>query len=113
MSTSTSPALPRNLNLLGRDPIRNTYHWEGPYRGTVWETAPHKLYGWLRPWTDYEPEDSEKPYLAEDGEPSHYLMDPYAEESRVDNADPEWVVVVSRADGRKMLRLRREFFVWV
>lgn len=109
MSTSVTPKLPRGLNLLGRDPGKGTYHWEGPYYGMVWETAPHKLYGWLKPWTDYEPEDDEKIYLQEDGRASHYLMNPETEDFSADEQDADWALVVSKADGRKVLRIRREF----
>ncbi|KAJ9132661.1 hypothetical protein NKR19_g9233 [Coniochaeta hoffmannii] len=113
MSPSNPPNAPGGLTLLGRDPAKETYHWEGPRHGTVWETLPNRLYGWLRPWTDWEPEDDEKMWIDEAGKPSHYLMDPEMEGFRPDPLDEEWALVVGKTDGRGILRIRREFLFGV
>ncbi|KAH8909350.1 hypothetical protein BR93DRAFT_935120 [Coniochaeta sp. PMI_546] len=102
----TGARCPASLVLLGRDPGHDSYHWEGPYPGAVWETAPRKLFGWLKAYTDdeTEPKDRRQP---KDKESEHYLIDPNTEEFHL--ADRGWALVVSKADGKVILRIRREF----
>lgn len=95
--------LPAPLILLGHDPEKNTYHWEGPSH-LVWETAPNQVFGWLGCWTDYEGEDDEE-YDGDD--PLFYVIDPGTETWRA--ADGEWAEVVHQEGGKKPVRVRHNF----
>jgi hypothetical protein len=106
MSLCRHPKRPRGLTLLGHDPAKGTYHWEGPDIGTIWETLPHQLYGWLKPWTGVE--DEEKPKRRTDWKPNHYLMDPHTQVCYVDPLDDEWAWVVDKCDCKLLLTIRRE-----
>lgn len=97
---------PHGLVLLGRNPANNTYHWEGPNPGTVWETAPGRLFGWLKAYIDDEQEFPARKYLARKP-PTHYLMDPDSEDLRT--GEDGWALVVNKADDREILRTRTEF----
>ncbi|OIW33102.1 hypothetical protein CONLIGDRAFT_676910 [Coniochaeta ligniaria NRRL 30616] len=105
-TNACKPYYPDGLMLLGRDPEFRTYHWEGPYPGTVWETMQGKLYGWLKAYTDDETQNG-KSWRYLDKVVTHYLIDPNTEEFH-DFGDGEEAEVVSRADGRLVLRARKD-----
>lgn len=101
-----STHFPPGLVLLGRNPANNTYYWEGPYPGTVWETAPGRLFGWLKTYIDDEQEFPARKHLASKP-PTHYLMDPNSEDFRA--GEDGWCLVVNKADGGEILRIREGF----
>jgi len=101
-STDTSPA---PVILLGQDPEKGTYHWEGPEH-LVWETLPGQMFGWLSAWADYTTKDC-KEQAPKEGESAHYLLDPDTEEWRAAD-DGGWGSVVAVADGKEKFRVRHD-----
>jgi len=108
----TNTKFPLGMILIGHDPQKNTYHWEGPY-GLIWETDPGKMFGWLRGWTYEAPEEVLRlrgrypldPEVRELG-PKCYLMDPETEGFQAGD-DGESKVVDK--DGKEVLTIRHDY----
>lgn len=97
------------MMLLGRDPDRDTYHWEGPF-GLPFESAPGRLYDCIRGWTRKIRHD--RVLLAPEprvDEPRCYLLDPDVESFRRVHGHDYVFVVVCKATGEPMFRVGRNF----
>jgi hypothetical protein len=103
------PSGPRTMMLLGNDPDKNTFHWEGPF-GLPFETAPGQLYGWLKGWTrrDGFSDVLLAPESREDV-PRLYLLDPRVENWRAVAWDDRVFIVQDRTTGRDKMVVERNF----